>query len=114
VACGGLIAIVDVNRRLLLFQAIDLSLLSIDLSLLRSRALFALLDLMTDQATRHEPPPIAFGAERITALRLCRRLRRAPAKSLAEGEALAIVLPCQPRRKPYSRWSAASPAQPRP
>jgi hypothetical protein len=53
VACGGL-AIVGVSRGLLLFQAIDLSLLSIDLLLLRSRALFALLDLMTDQATRHE------------------------------------------------------------
>ena len=53
-ACRGLVAVVAVNRRLLLFQAIDLSLLSIDLSLLRSRALFALLDLMTDQATRHE------------------------------------------------------------
>jgi hypothetical protein len=50
----GLVAIVGVSRGLLLFQAIDLSLLSIDLSLLRSRALFALLDLMTDQATRHE------------------------------------------------------------
>ena len=54
VACGGLVAIVGVSRGLLLLQAIDLSLLSIDLSLLRSRALFALLDLMTDQATRHE------------------------------------------------------------
>jgi hypothetical protein len=53
VTCGGL-AILGVNRRLLLFQAIDLSLLSIHLSLLRSRALFALLDLMTDQASRHE------------------------------------------------------------
>jgi hypothetical protein len=54
VARGGLVAIVGVSRRLLLFQAIDLSLLSIDLSLLRGRALFTLLDLMTDQATRHE------------------------------------------------------------
>jgi hypothetical protein len=56
VACGGL-AIVGVSRGLLLFQAIDLSLLSIDLLLLRSRALFALLDLMTDQATDTRPKP---------------------------------------------------------
>jgi hypothetical protein len=59
-----------VNRRLLLFQAIDLSLLSIDLSLLRSRALFALLDLMTDQATRHETKPSADRSARSRVVRL--------------------------------------------
>jgi hypothetical protein len=48
-----------VSRGLLLFQAVDLSLLSVDLLLLRSRALFALLDLMTYQATRHETKPSA-------------------------------------------------------
>jgi hypothetical protein len=51
VACGGLVAIVGLSRGLLLFQAIDLSLLSIDLLLLRSRALFALPDLRTDQGS---------------------------------------------------------------
>ena len=59
VVCGGLVAIVGVNRRLLLFQAIDLALLPVDLLLLRSRALFTLLDLMTNQATRHETKPSA-------------------------------------------------------
>ena len=76
-----LIAIVGVNRRLLLFQAIDLSLLSIDLPLLRSRALFALLDLMTDQATRHEPKT---SADRSTRSRVVRLMSDDRARSGAE------------------------------
>jgi hypothetical protein len=69
-AHGGLVAIVGVSRRLLPFQAIDLSLLSIDLSLLRSRALFALLDLVTDQATRHETNTSADRGARSRVVRL--------------------------------------------
>jgi hypothetical protein len=70
--CGvrRLVAIDGVSRGLLLFQAIDLPLLSIDLLLLRSRALFTLLDLMTDQATRHETKTSADRSARSRVVRL--------------------------------------------
>jgi hypothetical protein len=70
-----------VNPRLLPFQAIDLSLLSIDLSLLRSRALLALLDLMTDQATRYETNP---SADRSACSRVVRLMSDDRARSSAE------------------------------
>jgi hypothetical protein len=69
------------SRGLLLFQAIDLSLLSIDLLLLRSRALFALLDLMTDQATRHETKT---SADRSTGSRVVSLMADDRARSGAE------------------------------